>query len=194
MKVKLGEKGGHLAALGTVFIWGTTFISTKLLLVDFTPIEILFIRFLIGFLILCVIYPKFIKFKSLKEELLFLGAGITGVTLYFLFENIALTYTMASNVGIIVAVNPFFTALLTWLIYKEKPKGNFFIGFAAAMAGIFLIVFNGSHLAINPIGDILAILAGLAWSVYSIFIREIGKMGYHVIQSTRRTFFMACYV
>ena len=38
-----------------------------------------------------------------KKELLFAGAGLTGVTLYFLLENIALTYTFASNVGIIVA-------------------------------------------------------------------------------------------
>lgn len=34
---------GHLAALITIFIWGTTFISTKILLVDFKPIEILFL-------------------------------------------------------------------------------------------------------------------------------------------------------
>lgn len=39
---------GHLAAAVTIFIWGTTFISTKVLLVSFTPLEILFFRFLIG--------------------------------------------------------------------------------------------------------------------------------------------------
>ncbi len=33
---------GHLAALLTIVIWGTTFISTKILLVDFKPVEILF--------------------------------------------------------------------------------------------------------------------------------------------------------
>ena len=49
---------GHLAALLTIFIWGTTFISTKILLTDFKPIEILFFRFLIGLFILILIYPK----------------------------------------------------------------------------------------------------------------------------------------
>nr|WP_218058675.1 hypothetical protein [Gilliamella apicola] len=33
---------GHLIALMTVFLWGTTFIATKVLLTDFKPIEILF--------------------------------------------------------------------------------------------------------------------------------------------------------
>lgn len=31
---------GHLSALLTIIIWGTTFISTKILLVDFQPVEI----------------------------------------------------------------------------------------------------------------------------------------------------------
>lgn len=43
------ESAGHLAALFTIVIWGTTFISTKVLLMDFKPVEILFFRFAIGF-------------------------------------------------------------------------------------------------------------------------------------------------
>ena len=39
---------GHLASLLTIIIWGTTFISTKILLADFQPVEILFFRFVIG--------------------------------------------------------------------------------------------------------------------------------------------------
>lgn len=31
---------GHLAAVFTILIWGTTFISTKVLLNDFMPVEI----------------------------------------------------------------------------------------------------------------------------------------------------------
>ena len=37
---------GHLFALVTILLWGTTFISTKVLLRSFTPIEILFFRFI----------------------------------------------------------------------------------------------------------------------------------------------------
>ena len=43
---------GHLAALVTILIWGTTFISTKVLLQDFQPIEILFFRFVLGLIAL----------------------------------------------------------------------------------------------------------------------------------------------
>ena len=43
---------GHLAALLFFFFWGTTLIYSKVLLVDFQPVEILFIRFMMGFLAL----------------------------------------------------------------------------------------------------------------------------------------------
>lgn len=100
---------GHMLACMTILIWGTTFISTKVLLRDFTPLQILFTRFMIGYLALWAVAPRLTRVKEKKEELYFLAAGLCGVTLYFLMENIALTYTQASNVGIIVAVSPFFT-------------------------------------------------------------------------------------
>ena len=104
---------GHLIALFTVGVWGTTFIATKILLGSFSPIEILLIRFLIGFLCLSIACPHVLHLKNKRQELYFAAAGLCGVTLYFLFENIALTYTMASNVGVIVAISPFFTALFS---------------------------------------------------------------------------------
>ncbi len=59
---------GHLSASLTVVIWALTFISTKVLLKDFLPIEILFIRFLIGLLILSAVSRKRIKFNGWHEE------------------------------------------------------------------------------------------------------------------------------
>ena len=85
---------GHLAALLTIFIWGTTFISTKILLTDFKPIEILFFRFLIGLFILILIYPKRLRKTTKKQELTFALTGLCGVTLYYLLENIALTLSL----------------------------------------------------------------------------------------------------
>ena len=158
---------GHLAALFCTLVWGTTFISTKVLLRDFNPIEILFFRFALGFAALWLACPHALRLTERKQEWLFAGAGLAGVTLYFLLENIALTHTFASNVGVIVAVSPFFTALLSfWLLKAEKPGLNFFLGFAAAIAGIGLISFSGStQLQLNPLGDLLAVLAGLAMSM-----------------------------
>lgn len=185
------EIQGHLFSLFTIFIWGTTFISTKILLKAFTPIEILFIRFVIGYFALLALYPHRLKVKERKQELYFAGAGLCGITLYFLLENIALTYTLASNVGVIISIAPFFTAIFAHLLLAgEKMRAQFFIGFAVAVAGIFLISFNGSNqLKLNPMGDILAVLAAVVWAIYSVLTKKISGYHYHTISVTRRIFF-----
>ena len=182
---------GHLAALLTIVIWGTTFISTKILLADFQPVEILFFRFVMGFLVLLAAYPRRLKTADYKQELTFVLAGLCGICLYYLLENIALTFTLASNVGVIISVAPFFTAILAHFAMKseEKLRSQFFIGFVVAMAGIILISFNGRELELNPLGDLLAVVAALVWACYSILTKKISSFGYPVILSTRRTFF-----
>lgn len=182
---------GHISAILTVLIWGTTFISTKVLLTHFTPIEILFFRFSLGFVALLLIYPHKLILVDKKQEKLFMLAGLCGVTLYFLFENIALTYSFASNIGVIVSISPFITGILTHFFLKqEKLKLSFFLGFLVSITGVALISFNGSTvLKLNPIGDILAVLAAATWSVYSIVTKKISDYQYNTIQVTRRIFF-----
>lgn len=180
----------HVLAVVTIIIWGSTFISTKILLVDFAPIEILFYRFLIGLLALLIVYPHRLKVKEKKHELTFAVAGLCGVTLYYLLENIALSFTTASNVGVIVSIIPFFTALFAYFfLHEAKPRPTFFIGLAVSMIGIYLISFQGnSVLKINPLGDMLAILASVVWAGYAVLSRKISSYGYNTIQTTRRIF------
>ena len=84
-----GRKAGRLSALLTIIIWGTAFISTKILLVDFQPAEILFFRFAMGLLALLVVYPCRLHGTSWQQELTFAAAGLCGICLYYLLENIA---------------------------------------------------------------------------------------------------------
>lgn len=181
---------GHILAFITILIWGTTFIATKVLLHDFLPIEILFFRFLIGLVALTLILPRRLKLKDKRHNLLFVGAGLCGITLYYLLENIALTMSTASNVGIICTMAPFFTALFArWFLKTEKPPARFYLGFVIALTGIALIGFNGqTSLKLNPAGDLLALLATVAWAAYSIFTKKIGNLGYSTIKATRRIF------
>lgn len=185
------QTAGHLSALLTIIVWGTTFISTKILLADFQPVEILFFRFVMGLFILLLVCPHRLTGTTRGQEVTFAAAGFCGICMYYLLENIALTYTLASNVGVIISVAPFFTAILTHLFLKgeEKLRSNFFIGFVVAMAGIFLISFNGSKLELNPAGDLLALLAALVWACYSVLTKKISGYGYPTILTTRRVFF-----
>lgn len=185
------RSAGHAAALLTILIWGTTYIATKKLLADFNSMEILFFRFIIGYLSHLIVYPHRVRTNGVREELHYIAAGLCGVTLFFLLENIALTYTLASNVGVIVSIAPFFTAVLAHYILEGEPlRPRFFVGFVIATTGIVLIICNGSFLLqLNPLGDMLAILASMVWAVYSVLMRKISQFGHHTVGSTRKVFF-----
>lgn len=181
----------HILAFLTIFIWSTTYVSTKILLIDFNPTEIMFFRFLVAYPVLLIIKPVRTRYGTLKEELLFAGAGFCGVTLYFTLQNTGLVYTLASNAGILTSVAPFFTAIFSYFLLKEESsRSSFFIGFGVSIIGIILISFNGNIiLKLNPLGDILVLSGAVAWAVYCIFMKKISLLNYNVILCTRKIFF-----
>ena len=165
---------GHLLAIFTVFIWGITFSSTKHLLTDFAPAEILFIRFFIAYIFLTLFCRQYIGYCGFKNEFLFAMAGLSGGCLYFLAENVALLYTSVSNASLLVSINPFFTALLFALVYRKKLRAPFLMGFFISCVGIVLVVFRGLFsFQVYPIGDLLCIMAGIIWSVYTLVLEMI---------------------
>lgn len=110
----------HLAAFLTILCWGTTFVSTKVLLRVFMPVQILLIRFCIGFAALYFLSAKSTYQLTRRQNVYLASAGFLGICLYYLLENIALTYTQASSVGVIMSVSPFFTAIFSCIHIKRK--------------------------------------------------------------------------
>ena len=186
---------GHLAAIFTISIWGISFISIKVLLIPFAPVEIMVYRLVLAVLALTIASPPGLPSarldrQALRDELKIMAAGLCGVTLYSLFQNIALTYTLAANVSVLISIAPLFIALVSRLFLNEKLKASFFIGFAAAITGIILIAFNGSMvLKLNPLGDLLSILAALVWAFYSVLIKKINPPQSALLAVTRKIFF-----
>lgn len=183
------ERRGHLLALFTIAVWGTTFLSTSVLLRDFSPLEILIMRMLLGIAALTAARPRRLKLQSRRHEWLFAGAGLLGVSLYFLLENYALTFTYSANCSVIISTAPFFVAIAVRLFLGGAPMGrSFYAGFAVAIAGIALISFSGQALHLNPLGDLLCLLAAMCWGGYSVFLKKIEAYGYDTLLVTRRIF------
>ena len=60
------------------------------------------------------------------------------------------------------------------------------VGFVVALAGIFLISFNGASMHLNPVGDLMILGAALCWAVYGICLNKIYSFGQNIILVTRR--------
>lgn len=181
----------HVIALLIVAIWGVTFISTKVLLISgLSPEDIFFYRFLLAYIGIWFFGKNRLFSKSIKDELTFVLLGIAGGSAYFLTENYALKYTLASNVSLLVCVAPLFTALLShWFLKNEPINKRLMQGILIAFLGVFLVIFNGQFiLKLNPLGDILSIAAALCWSVYNIILMKVNKR-YTNVFITRKIFF-----
>ncbi len=192
MNTHTQQAWGYLLAAVTIFFWGITFVCTKYLLNSFSSLEILFYRFLIAYLGLWIMRPRMEKIAR-KDNLLFALAGLSGVVLYQLSENIAIHFTNASNVSVIVSICPLFTAIINQIFLKERSLSLcFLLGFLISIFGVILVCFNGStELAFNPKGDLLALFAGICWGFYSLCISLINRRKYDPLCATRRIFFFA---
>lgn len=179
----------HLITALVVIIWGTTFVSTKVLIQHgLGPIEIMFYRFVLAYFCLLMVSHKRLWADNWKDEFMLMLSGLTGGTFYFIAENTALGITQASNVALLVCTTPIFTALLVHWIFKEPLRINMIIGSIIALIGVGLVVFSGSVLLqINPLGDFLSIMAALMWAVYCLILKPLGKK-YPTAFITRKVF------
>lgn len=181
---------GHIAAIAVVCVWGTTFVSSKVLLgAGLMPAEIFLMRFVMAYLCLaCVSHKRWLT-RSVTDELTMMGLGVMGGSLYFLMENMALVYSTAANVSILVSTSPLLTALLVSLFYKsERMNGKQVLGSFVAFIGTVLVILNGQLvLHLNPKGDVLAFAAAGTWAVYSLLMKRV--MGrYQTDFITRKVF------
>ena len=115
----------HLGALLIVVAWGVSFISTRILLDSgLHPIEIYIYRFLLAYVFMLIISHKQFRSHSWRDEGLFLVCGLCGGSIYYISENVALEYTLVSNVSLITSLSPILTAILLGILYKAERPGR----------------------------------------------------------------------
>lgn len=180
----------HLIALLTVAVWGVTFVSTKILINEgLQPVTIFISRFAIAYLCTLALSHKTLTAHTPKDELLMLLAGISGGSLYFIAENTALQITYAENVSLIICSAPILTIILGRIIFKDKIKPIIWVGSAIAFIGVSIVVLNSSiNHGINPLGDLLTLLAALSWAIYSLLIKKLSTK-YSNTLINRKVFF-----
>lgn len=183
---------GFLAAAFTIVVWGVTFVNTKALLGSFSALEIQVLRFAVAYVALWPLYPRLRRVRW-RDELMFVALGGSGVAVYQLLENCAISYTNASNVAILVSLCPLATALLVRFAGRgRRLTARFCAGCAIAMAGVTMVSANGvGELRFRPFGDLLALAAVASWAVYSLLVGKIADRGYSQLFVVRRMFFWA---
>ena len=181
-----------LVAFLTVAIWGTTFVATKVLMLNgLSPAQIFTLRFSIAYvLMLCFNHRRFLA-DSWKDEAKMALLGITGGSLYFYSENEAMNFTTTTNTSLIVCSCPLFATLLVRMVYKDSSRIHIvqLIGSLLAFVGMIIVVLNGRFvLHLSPVGDALAFTACMCWAIYSLLMKSVSNH-YGAAFITRKVFF-----
>ena len=181
----------HVLAVFTVAVWGASFVSTKILLnAGFLPTHVYLLRFALAYLILLAVSHERLFAKSYRHEAMLACCGLTAGSIYFIAENTALEFSLVSNVSLIVCANPLLTMIFGGLLYRSERLGKRQVaGSILTLCGMVLVVLNGRFiLELSPVGDLLAFVAALVWTVYSLIVRPLSEC-YSALFISRKIFF-----
>lgn len=168
MRKYVGELGLTIVAI----IWGSGFVASAVSLDHYTPYQILAIRFLVGVLLLSLVFFK--KLKQIKKSTIIKGA-IIGIFLYLAFalQTVGLVYTTPSKNAFLTAVNVVIVPFIAFFIYKRKMNTYEWIGALLAITGIGVLSlrFSGD---VN-IGDLLTLLCAVGFAFHIFYTAQFVK-------------------
>ncbi|MDR0494556.1 MAG: DMT family transporter [Treponema sp.] len=181
----MSERAKALAAIiACVLFWGFSFISIKVTVAVFPPMSLGLLRFAIALVFLYFVKLKLVPNEKLrrKDIPLLLGAGFTGVTLYFFCENNGVALVTASEASIAIGAIPVLTMIVDWLSGKIKrgktgplpqPGTRQWIGVFVSVAGVWLVAGVSFALSGSALGYIYMGGAALSWVAYSLLTRPL---------------------
>ncbi|AEA33882.1 DMT family transporter [Hippea maritima] len=167
-----------LLVVATAF-WGVGFPIAKIGVEYIHPFSFAFLRFSLVF-VLFVLFFKLSLYNLAEKlflnfKLLFLMA-LTGIFLYGIFFLFALKFAKASDVSLISGANPIITAIIAWIVLKERLTPLGVLGICVSFVGIAFIVSKGDLKTITTLnfnlGDFLMLLATTMWAVYSVITKK----------------------
>lgn len=160
-----------------VIFWGASFIATKVVLDELTPVTIILMRLILASILLTVLAiatKKDFRINLKSHGSILILACIAAFHLWI--QVTGLKFTTASNTGWIIGTAPIFMALLATIFFKEKINTLQVLGIITAMLGLLLLVGKGDIFNIDLIknkGDLLVLGSAFTWGVYSMVNKKI---------------------
>ena len=177
MVIVEGKTKALLALLAAVMLWASSFIVLKIAFQRFDPMVVIFGRMFVASICFLLVFRnlRHIDYQPGDWKLLaFMGICEPG--LYFIFEAMALTYTDASQAGMICALLPLMVAFAARMLLNEPLTRRTVVGFGLAIAGAVLLssVAEATETASHPVlGNFLEFMAMVCACGYMIAFKKL---------------------
>ena len=172
-----GKTKSLLALWGAVLLWSSSFIALKFAFQRFDPMVVIFGRMLVASLCFLVVFKNLRKIDYRPGDwklLMFMGVCEPGF--YFIFEALSLTYTDASQAGMICALLPLMVAVAARFTLGEPLTRRTVAGFGLAIVGAVALsaVADSTETASNPtLGNFFEFLAMICACGYMISFKKL---------------------
>jgi drug/metabolite transporter (DMT)-like permease len=175
-------------------LWGSSLVVTRAVHEIVPPFALTFWRWAVAVLVLLpIVWRKLpgampLVRRNWRKLALLCGFMVIGAT----FSVVAVNYTTAINASLINGSQPLATALVAFLVMRERLTLGSGLGILAAFVGLLVMIFHGSpqlllNMAVN-VGDLVMLIAVVAWALYSV---ELHRQPEHPSGDVL-LFFIAC--
>ncbi|PDQ19341.1 EamA family transporter [Mesorhizobium sanjuanii] len=89
---------------------------------------------------------------------------------------VALAYTTVANILLMQAGVPLLAALLAWALFRERVAMATWVAIGAVIAGVAIMVSESLDGAVSPIGDGLALLIAVMFSIATVITRRFSHV------------------
>jgi drug/metabolite transporter (DMT)-like permease len=168
----------RLGALLAVVFWGISFVATKAVVREVSPVTVIFLRAGLGSALLLAILGARgqLTLPDRRSWRALVAMGFVGVAFHQLLQAYALTLTSAVNTGWLIGLTPIWSALLAAAVLRERFTAVRIAGLLLGFLGAAVVVTGGRpHAALLALpstrGDLLVLLSTVNWAVYSVIGR-----------------------
>jgi drug/metabolite transporter (DMT)-like permease len=170
-----------LLAMLVSLLWGSSFVLTKIALTELGPLNIALLRWTITAVVFGVVLPCQGQLSATRAALRsdlprFALLGLVGISAFYGFQNLALRFTTALNVGLLINLCTIFITILGVACLGERLPLSAAAGVLVSFVGATLVSLSqgssgleGGHL----LGDALTVLAAICGAVYTVYGKVI---------------------
>ncbi len=101
----------------------------------------------------------------------YIAFGLIGIALFYILAAEGVILTNVATASVLLYTAPAFVTLLAWQIWREPITSRKLAALVAAFIGCALVAgaYDPNALALNWVGTLVAILAGLGYAILTIF-------------------------
>ncbi|MCY1712716.1 DMT family transporter [Caproiciproducens galactitolivorans] len=167
-------KKGYLYIILATFFFSSMEIALKISAGSYNPIQLTFLRFLIGALVLLPLAIREIRKRQISFHIrdwkFFSLTGFICVFVSMILYQLGIVYAKASVVAVLFSCNSVFVVLFAYLLLAEKIYRHTILSILVSVAGM-LVIINPAHLSGNAAGIVFSIGAAITFALYNVIGR-----------------------